>query len=75
MHALSGSMPLIQSLTCWEPQFDLAELALLRRVRRLTLLRLAFNDAVVRQVLRFVEESGRRCAPLEKIALEFVVQV
>ncbi len=50
MLSLSSSMPLIQSLTCWEPQFDLSELSALRRVRRLTLLRLAFSDAVVRQV-------------------------
>ncbi len=94
MNALSNSMPAIQSLTCWEPQFDLSDLSSLRRVRRLTLLRLPFNDAVVRQVkrnivhhckrtlnhfvlnqvLRFVEESGRRCAPLEKMTLEFVLQ-
>ena len=66
MQSLSGSMPLIQSLTCWEPQFDLADLASLRRVRRLTLLRLAFNDAVVRQVLTtvlYTEDKMRGLLP------------
>jgi len=55
MQNLVRVMPETQSLTCWEPQFDITELARLRRLQRLTLLRIAFDEGALGQILHYLE--------------------
>lgn len=62
----------LQSLTCWEPQFDLADLTYLKNVRQLTLLRINYDENVLRQLMKYIETNAAN--KMDKLCLDFIVQ-
>jgi len=47
--------PHIRSFTCWEPQFDIADMNYFSHLSQLTLLRIPFTEVIVNQILRYIE--------------------
>lgn len=61
MYNMVHVFPAVKSFTCWEPQFDLTDLAYFCYLRQLTLLRIAFTEAVLHQLIRFIETCHTYC--------------
>lgn len=47
--------PHIRAFTCWEPQFDIADMNYFVHLRQLTLLRIPFTEVILNQILRYIE--------------------
>jgi len=63
----------VRSLACWEPLFDIADLAYLPRLSHITLIRIRYSDAMLGSIIHYFENC-RGSKNLEKVCLEFIVQ-
>jgi len=62
----------IRSLTCWEPMFDIADLAYLPHLKHITLIRIRYSDSMLSSIIHYFENC-RGAKNLEKVCLEFIV--
>ena len=62
----------IRSLTCWEPLFDIADLAYLPHLKQITLIRIRYSDSMLSSIIHYFEDC-RGAKNLEKVCLEFIV--
>jgi len=62
----------IWSLTCWEPMFDIADLAYLPHLKHITLIRIRYSDSMLSSIIHYFENC-RGAKNLEKVCLEFIV--
>jgi len=62
----------IRSLTCWEPMFDIADLAYLPHLKHITLIRIRYSDSMLSSIIHYFENC-KGSKNLEKVCLEFIV--
>lgn len=72
MYNLVHVFPLVRSLTCWEPLFDIADLAYLPHLKQVTLIRIRYSDAMLSSIIHYFENC-KGAKNLEKVCLEFIV--
>ena len=72
MYNLVHTFPMVRSLTCWEPLFDIADLAYLPHLKQVTLIRIRYSDAMLSSISHYFENC-KGAKNLEKVCLEFVV--
>jgi len=72
MYNLVHVFPQIRSLTCWEPMFDIADLAYLPLLKQITLIRIRYSDSMLSSIIHYFEDC-RGAKNLEKVCLEFIV--
>ena len=72
MYNLVHTFPLVRSLTCWEPLFDIADLAYLPQVKHVTLIRIRYSDQMLGSIINYFENC-KGAKNLEKVCLEFIV--
>ena len=72
MYNLVHVFPQVRSLTCWEPLFDIADLAYLPHLRQVTLIRIRYSDAMLSSIIHYFENC-KGAKHLEKVCLEFIV--
>lgn len=63
----------IRSLTCWEPLFDITDLAYLPHLQQITLIRIRYSESILAQIIYYFE-NFKGAKNLEKVCLEFIVQ-
>jgi hypothetical protein len=56
----------IRSLTCWEPMFDIADLAYLPHLKQITLIRIRYSDSMLSSIIHYFENC-RGAKNLEKV--------
>jgi len=62
----------IRCLTCWEPMFDIADLAYLPHLKQITLIRIRYSDNMLSSIIHYFENC-KGAKNLEKVCLEFIV--
>ena len=72
MYNLVHTFPLVRSLTCWEPLFDIGDLAYLPHLKQVTLIRIRYSDAMLSSISNYFENC-KGAKNLEKVCLEFIV--
>jgi len=72
MYNLVHTFPLVRSFTCWEPLFDIADLAYLPQVKHVTLIRIRYSDQMLGSIINYFENC-KGAKNLEKVCLEFIV--
>ena len=72
MYNLVHVFPLVKSFTCWEPMFDIGDLAYLPHLKHVTLIRIRYSDSMLSSIIHYFENC-KGAKNLEKVCLEFIV--
>jgi len=72
MYNLVHVFTMVRSLTCWEPLFDIGDLAYLPHLRHVTLIRIRYSDSMLSSIIHYFENC-KGAKNLEKVCLEFIV--
>ena len=72
MYNLVHTFPQVRSFTCWEPLFDIGDLAYLPHVKHVTLIRIRYSDQMLSSIINYFENC-KGAKNLEKVCLEFIV--